>query len=93
MFNIRRIYDSTLLTNRTVIQQVQQISKKQFPGLHKSEIRNITDQLQRNGPLIGTLKIPILVVQEGGYNQKNLGRNARVFFQGLRLYLFNLSTI
>ena len=38
---------------------------------------------QQNGRLIGTLKIPILVVQEGGYNQKNLGRNARAFFQGL----------
>jgi hypothetical protein len=46
MFNIRRIYDSTLLTNRIAIQQVLQISKKQFPGLHTSEIKKITDQLQ-----------------------------------------------
>ncbi len=37
----------------------------------------------RNGFMIGHLKIPTLVVQEGGYNQRNLGVNARHFFTGL----------
>jgi len=38
---------------------------------------------QLNGFLIGSLKIPTLVVQEGGYNQRNIGVNARHFFSGL----------
>ncbi|MCX7679292.1 MAG: histone deacetylase family protein [Spirochaetes bacterium] len=47
-----------------------------------------TWKLQKNdfravGKLIGALKIPILVVQEGGYNIRNLGINARYFFTGL----------
>ncbi|MBN2365965.1 MAG: histone deacetylase family protein [Calditrichaeota bacterium] len=36
-----------------------------------------------NGRLIGQLKIPVLVVQEGGYNQRNIGINVRNFFNGL----------
>lgn len=36
-----------------------------------------------NGRLIGGLKLPLLVVQEGGYNNRNLGVNARNFFLGL----------
>lgn len=35
------------------------------------------------GRMIGSLRLPILVVQEGGYNTRNLGRNARHFFEGL----------
>ncbi len=38
---------------------------------------------ERNGRLIGQLNRPILVVQEGGYNNRNLGINARHFFTGL----------
>jgi acetoin utilization deacetylase AcuC-like enzyme len=38
---------------------------------------------EMNGKLIGTLNLPILVVQEGGYNNRNLGINARHFFKGL----------
>ncbi|MDD2563608.1 MAG: histone deacetylase family protein [Salinivirgaceae bacterium] len=38
---------------------------------------------ENNGRLIGALKIPTLVVQEGGYNQKKLGHNASAFFKGL----------
>jgi acetoin utilization deacetylase AcuC-like enzyme len=38
---------------------------------------------ENNGRLIGGMKIPTLVVQEGGYNQRNIGRNARHFFVGL----------
>jgi acetoin utilization deacetylase AcuC-like enzyme/GNAT superfamily N-acetyltransferase len=35
------------------------------------------------GRLIGSLRLPTLVVQEGGYNTRNLGLNARHFFEGL----------
>lgn len=35
------------------------------------------------GRMIGSLRLPILVVQEGGYNTRNLGINARHFFEGL----------
>jgi len=36
-----------------------------------------------NGRLIGELELPTLIVQEGGYNHRNLGVNARHFFNGL----------
>lgn len=36
-----------------------------------------------NGMMIGKLGLPTLVVQEGGYNNRNLGVNARHFFSGL----------
>jgi acetoin utilization deacetylase AcuC-like enzyme/GNAT superfamily N-acetyltransferase len=36
-----------------------------------------------NGRMIGSLHLPTLVVQEGGYKTRNLGINARAFFQGL----------
>jgi acetoin utilization deacetylase AcuC-like enzyme len=36
-----------------------------------------------NGRLIGELRLPTLVVQEGGYRIRSLGQNARAFFQGL----------
>jgi len=36
-----------------------------------------------NGRRIGSLKLPTLVVQEGGYRTRTLGSNARRFFQGL----------
>ncbi len=35
------------------------------------------------GRMIGSLGLPTLVVQEGGYNTRNLGLNARHFFLGL----------
>jgi len=33
--------------------------------------------------MIGRLHMPTLIVQEGGYNSRNLGINARHFFVGL----------
>ena len=36
-----------------------------------------------NGSLIGGLRLPMLVVQEGGYKTQTLGVNARHFFTGL----------
>ncbi len=36
-----------------------------------------------NGRLVGSLHLPTLVVQEGGYRVQNLGSNARSFFTGL----------
>jgi acetoin utilization deacetylase AcuC-like enzyme/GNAT superfamily N-acetyltransferase len=38
---------------------------------------------EENGKTIGSLKLPTLVVQEGGYNIRVLGVNARRFFSGL----------
>lgn len=35
------------------------------------------------GRMIGSMRLPILIVQEGGYNTRNLGLNARHFFEGL----------
>ncbi len=36
-----------------------------------------------NGRMIGAVSLPTLVVQEGGYRIRSLGRNARNFFTGL----------
>ena len=38
---------------------------------------------RENGRLIGSLSLPTLVVQEGGYRTQTLGINARNFFTGL----------
>ncbi len=38
---------------------------------------------QENGRMIGSLGLPIIVVQEGGYRVRSLGINARSFFTGL----------
>lgn len=37
----------------------------------------------RNGTLIGQLHLPTLIVQEGGYDNRVIGSNARNFFTGL----------
>ncbi|MBD1401809.1 histone deacetylase family protein [Pelobacter sp. M08fum] len=36
-----------------------------------------------NGRKLGGLGLPTLVIQEGGYDNRSLGKNARQFFQGL----------
>jgi acetoin utilization deacetylase AcuC-like enzyme/GNAT superfamily N-acetyltransferase len=41
------------------------------------------EDFQRNGFMIGALKIPTLIVQEGGYLTRTLGINARHFLQGI----------
>jgi len=38
---------------------------------------------EENGRMIGQLRLPTLVVQEGGYLTRTLGTNARHFFRGL----------
>ncbi len=42
----------------------------------------------KNGQMIGAAGRPLLVVQEGGYNTRNLGVNARHFFEGLAQAVF-----
>lgn len=37
----------------------------------------------QNGRMIGELKLPTLIVQEGGYRTRTLGANAQHFFEGL----------
>ncbi len=39
--------------------------------------------LKRNGLMIGSLQLPTVIVQEGGYRSRSLGTNARSFFLGL----------
>ena len=41
------------------------------------------DDFAQNGKILGSLNLPTLVVQEGGYKNRNLGVNARYFFRGL----------
>ncbi|WP_455368035.1 hypothetical protein [[Eubacterium] cellulosolvens] len=43
----------------------------------------LSKDFEANGRMIGSLQIPVLVVQEGGYNNRVLGINARNFFMGL----------
>jgi acetoin utilization deacetylase AcuC-like enzyme/GNAT superfamily N-acetyltransferase len=38
---------------------------------------------EANGQMIGSIGLPTLVVQEGGYDNRVIGSNARNFFQGL----------
>ena len=38
---------------------------------------------EKNGRLIGAMGLPTLVVQEGGYRNRTLGKNVRAFFKGL----------
>lgn len=42
----------------------------------------IPDDFAANGAMIGKLKLPTMVVQEGGYRNQSLGSNARAFFTG-----------
>jgi len=42
----------------------------------------VPGDFEANGALIGKLKLPTLVVQEGGYRNQSLGSNARAFFTG-----------
>jgi acetoin utilization deacetylase AcuC-like enzyme len=42
-----------------------------------------SSDFERNGRAIGMLALPTLIVQEGGYNTRNLGTHARHFFAGL----------
>ncbi len=42
-----------------------------------------TRDFEANGRMIGSLRRPTLVVQEGGYRTRTLGSNARHFFAGL----------
>ena len=44
---------------------------------------------RRSGEITGTLRSPVLFVQEGGYKNRILGVNARNFFQGFHSAFFN----
>lgn len=43
----------------------------------------LAKDFEANGRMIGGLRLPTLVVQEGGYRTRTLGTNARHFFDGL----------
>ena len=38
---------------------------------------------ETNGQMVGDLRLPTVVIQEGGYRTRTLGTNARRFFEGL----------
>ncbi len=38
---------------------------------------------EKNGQMLGDLRLPTVVIQEGGYRTRTLGTNARRFFEGL----------
>jgi len=42
-----------------------------------------TKGVQRIGRLVGSLKVPMLIVQEGGYTLRNLHTGATAFFSGI----------
>jgi len=42
-----------------------------------------TRDFNMNGKAIGSLGLPTVVIQEGGYKTRTLGKNARAFFNGL----------
>lgn len=42
-----------------------------------------SEDFLKTGELIGKLQKPLLVIQEGGYDSKDLGKNAASFFTGL----------
>jgi len=42
------------------------------------------EDFEQNGKLIGQMKIPTMFVQEGGYDNRRLGANARRFFMGVQ---------
>lgn len=41
------------------------------------------EDFEANGRMFGSLNLPTLVIQEGGYDNRILGINARHFFAGL----------
>jgi acetoin utilization deacetylase AcuC-like enzyme/GNAT superfamily N-acetyltransferase len=43
----------------------------------------VASDFRRNGEMVGSLRLPTIVVQEGGYRVRSLGTNARNFFTGL----------
>ncbi len=45
-----------------------------------------------NGRMIGDTGLPVLVIQEGGYKTRNLGINARHFFEGLAEAVFKITS-
>ena len=48
----------------------------------------MADDFARVGSAVGAAQLPTLIVQEGGYNTRSLGRHARYFFGGLASHVF-----
>ncbi len=48
----------------------------------QSQVCVTTDGFERLGLAIGALRMPIVIVQEGGYHLESLEANARAFFGG-----------
>lgn len=94
MFRIRGIHDHHLPSNQAVVAQVQAILRMQFPLLREGKILEIPERLRnpvkyrfRSADIrdsrtrtSAVSKMSVDVVQEGGYNTRNLGLNAHRFF-------------
>jgi len=48
----------------------------------QSQVSVTTDGFERLGVAIGALSMPIVIVQEGGYQIESLEANAHAFFSG-----------
>ena len=46
-------------------------------------VSSVDKDFVENGKLLAKLNLPTLIVQEGGYKTRDLGINARHFFEGL----------
>lgn len=86
MIRIRRIYDDVLSIDRIVALGLD-TAKNDPTGTWTLLARDF----ERIGRRIGALRLHTLVVQEGGYNNRNLGVNARHFFTGLWSGAFSLA--
>ena len=49
----------------------------------------ISKDFEQNGKMIASIRAPKLVVQEGGYNNRFIGVNAKKFFDGLWQGVYN----
>lgn len=73
MFQIRRIFDDILPRNRAALAEVRQVWSEQFSA----------DDFKQNARMLREMRLPTLVIQEGGCRTRTVGANARNFFQGL----------
>ncbi len=98
-FKIKQIFDHSTALNLMVIASVKKLLLSQFPYMKPQYLEDLIDRVttnkseiykhylfvaEKNGAVIGCLKKPTLVVQEGGYKTQLLGINARNFFLGLK---------
>jgi acetoin utilization deacetylase AcuC-like enzyme len=80
-----RHLDSTLevARSREIVGTVVLLGVDTYIGDPISDLRLTTDSYHRMGSLLRSLNVPMVVVQEGGYNQIELGLNVHQFLRGI----------